>query len=81
MGGGDIKLAFFLGLMLGPQMTLLAAFLAFILAALILLILKWGRIVHFGQEVPFVPFMALGAALALLYGPKILELYQKYYFA
>lgn len=75
MGGGDIKLAFFLGLILGPQMTLLAAFLTFISAAFILLILKWSGFVKFGQEVPFIPFMALGAALAMLYGEEILDFY------
>jgi len=76
MGGGDIKLAFFLGLLLGPEATLLSALLSFILAALILLALQAASKVRYGQEVPFVPFMALAASLSLLYGTEILIFYR-----
>ncbi len=76
MGGGDIKLAFVIGLMLGPVMSLLSAFLAFVTAALILIILRIIGRIHRGQEVPFVPFMAAGSVLALLWGEEILKFYR-----
>lgn len=75
MGGGDIKFAAALGLWLGWKFTLLAVFLSFVfggLGGMILLLLKRkGR----KDMIPFGPFIALGAFVAMLYGADILRWY------
>jgi leader peptidase (prepilin peptidase)/N-methyltransferase len=66
MGLGDVKLAALLGLYLGASVVtaLLAAFLAGTLAGL-LLFARYGTAAR-KMTIPFVPYMALGAALAML---------------
>lgn len=75
MGGGDVKLAFALGFWLGWQGNLLGLFLGFVLggfgSALLLLLRLRGR----KDYIPFGPFIAAGAWLALLYGRQILDWY------
>jgi leader peptidase (prepilin peptidase)/N-methyltransferase len=75
MGGGDIKLAAFMGLFLGPHMTGLALFLAFLVGGLLSIVLlvtgKKGR----KDAVPFGPYLALGGVLALLRGTDIINWY------
>lgn len=75
MGLGDVKLAGVMGLYLGLRFVLLALLLAFIsgaVAGLLLLITnKKGR----KDALPFGPFLALGAYLAMLWGDIILRTY------
>jgi leader peptidase (prepilin peptidase) / N-methyltransferase len=77
MGGGDIKLAFVMGLLLGVQKTLLAMLIAFNSAAiigvtLILLKRKTRR-----DLIPFGPFLIAGTLVALWYGGSIIDWYVK----
>ena len=75
MGGGDVKLAFCLGLWLGMEGVVLALFLAFFsggLAASFLLLL--GREKR-GRRIAFAPFLALGAVLSLLFTDDLLAFY------
>ena len=78
-GGGDIKLMFALGLLLGWKNTLLAAFLAILsggcYAAVLLLRGRAGRKSQFA----FGPFLCLGGAAALLYGGEILAWYTAFW--
>ena len=63
MGGGDIKLLFFLGFILGWPQALLSIFLGSIIGlpiSLIVLKIKNTNIIPFG------PFLALGAIIILL---------------
>ena len=75
MGGGDVKFAFALGFWLGWQGVLLALFIGFVLgglgSALLILLRLRGR----KDFIPFGPFIAAGAWIALLYGRKILDWY------
>ncbi len=75
MGGGDIKMAAMIGLYLGWKMALLSFLAAFIvggaLGSIFLLLGIKGRKDH----LPFGPMLAVGAALALFWGPTILEWY------
>lgn len=75
MGGGDIKLAAFMGLFLGPKMVGLALFLAFLLGGAVSIALivsgKKGR----KELIPFGPYLALGGILALLRGEHIITWY------
>lgn len=75
MGGGDVKMAAFMGLFLGPRMVALALFLAFLIGGLVGIALlvsgKKGR----KDAIPFGPYLALGGVLALLQGGNIISWY------
>ncbi len=75
MGGGDIKLYFLIGIVLGFKLTLLSFFLATLAGAIYgfggMLIGKYKK----RQPVPFGPFIAAGAILAYFYGDKIINWY------
>lgn len=66
IGGGDVKLMFAMGLFLGCNKTLIALFIAFIVAAVFSLVLiflgKKGR----KEYIPFGPFLAVGSFIALI---------------
>jgi len=76
MGGGDVKMAAMLGAFLGWQKILLV----FISSAVIGLIVA-GTAMAFSEKlrrervVPFGPFIALAAILALLWGDRIISYY------
>jgi len=75
MGWGDVKYVFFLGLVLSAQGTIVAIFLAFLLGSIVSLVLIAIKRKHFGQTIPFGPFLSVGALLALLWGSQIIDLY------
>lgn len=67
MGYGDGKLAFSLGIFLGPAKTLIAFMFSFWLGALFgIFILIFGRRFSLKSQIPFAPFLVLGAFLAFL---------------
>lgn len=75
MGGGDIKLAAMIGLYLGWQLALLGFMLAFVLGGIAgVALLVRGR-KGLKDHLPFGPFLAAGAAVALLWGRWILAWY------
>jgi leader peptidase (prepilin peptidase)/N-methyltransferase len=75
MGGGDMKLGAMLGAFLGWKLGLLAVLLGVLtgggVAVCLLLLGRKGR----KEAIPFGPFLALGGAIALLWGDKILGWY------
>lgn len=75
MGGGDIKLVAFMGLILGWQGTLVALYTAFILGAVVgaaFLIMKKKKI---GSKIPFGPFLVIGTFIGLLFGEHLISFY------
>ncbi len=80
MGGGDIKLFFVIGLVLGFKLTLVAMFISSfigLIAGIVQLIWqKKGR----KQPIPFGPWIAMGSVITYFYGLKILEWYTKLLF-
>jgi prepilin signal peptidase PulO-like enzyme (type II secretory pathway) len=75
MGMGDVKLAAFIGLIVGfPQIGLVLV-LAFVMGGLIAGS-QWaaGRLAR-GDRVAFGPYLALGAVIGLLYGNQLLALW------
>lgn len=75
MGGGDIKLAAVLGLLLGWKLLLVALFLAFAVGSIVgaaMLLLKKVRL---KEAIPFGPYLALGAVCAALSGDRIVMWY------
>lgn len=75
MGGGDVKLAWIIGLFLSGVSTLLSLYIAFVTGAVVAIILLIIGRRRFGQTIPFGPFMALGAVTILLFGDQIQTLY------
>ncbi|MDP1629333.1 MAG: prepilin peptidase [bacterium] len=75
LGFGDVKLAVFLGLILGFPAVIWGAFWAFFLGSLagvaLIILGKKG----FKSEVPFGPFLCLGTFLTFLFGFKFFEWY------
>ncbi|MEN8374531.1 MAG: prepilin peptidase [Gemmatimonadota bacterium] len=71
MGGGDIKMMAMVGAFLGTPGVFLTVFLGALLGALIFgpISMKTGKLVPFGI------FLALGAAVAALWGPAVIEWY------
>lgn len=77
MGGGDVKLGALIGLMLGFPNALFAIVLSFLTGAIfsIGLILLGKK--HFGQTIPFGPFLVLGSLIMLFWGNQIMDWYLK----
>lgn len=75
MGMGDVKLALLLGAVLGRDVTvgLMIGFLSALVPAAALFATKGVRARH--VAIPFAPFLALGAIVALLAGPGLLDWY------
>ncbi|KKR41421.1 MAG: Type 4 prepilin-like protein leader peptide-processing enzyme [Candidatus Daviesbacteria bacterium GW2011_GWC2_40_12] len=75
MGGGDVKLGAFMGIILGFPQALLALMLAFFTGAIFSLFLIILGKKSFGQSIPFGPFLVLGSLTALFWGDQILDWY------
>jgi len=73
IGGGDIKLYFALGLVLGLYPTLVSAFIAIVSAGLIGGVLLLTKKVKKGYELPLGPFIALGAVVTVFAGTPIID--------
>ena len=78
MGLGDAQLAVAIGAMLGPGMALLSLFFATLFGAVVGILFTRlnGRSLRYG--VPFVPFMAAGAIIVMLFGSAIVDWYLIY---
>lgn len=75
MGGGDVKLAFLIGIMNGWPINLVAIFLGFVFGAIFSLILVALRKKTMKDTVPFGPFLILGSITAFVFGNQILKWY------
>ena len=76
MGFGDAKLALGMGFLLGPWLTAVAVMLSFWIGTLIAVpvALLWGG--GLKTQIPFGPFLALGAFISWFAGNYLLETYQ-----
>ena len=75
MGGGDIKLIAMIGAFLGWHLVLLTIFLASLTGAVVGLGLMAFKGMGRKTPIPFGPFLALGAIMAIFWGTAILEWY------
>jgi len=73
MGFGDVKLAFLMGLVLGPLRVILALYLAFLTGAFTGVILILAKKKKFGEQIPFGPFLVGSTIVALFWGQEIVE--------
>ncbi|MCX6811818.1 MAG: prepilin peptidase [Candidatus Berkelbacteria bacterium] len=75
MGWGDVKLGFLLGLLLAYPYIIVSHVMAFIIGAVISLILIGFRGKTLKSEVPFAPFLVLAATITLFWGQMIINWY------
>lgn len=75
MGGGDIKLAAVMGLLLGWQHLLVALFLAFAAGSIAGLTMLLFKVVRLKEPIPFGPYLSLGAVAAALAGDQLIRWY------
>ena len=75
IGGGDIKLMAFAGLILGWKLIIPAYFIGIIVGAILsVVLLATGRKKR-GDEIPFGPFLCLGIAVSMFFGNEIINWY------
>jgi len=79
MGFGDVKLAGLIGLYLGTPLAMLSLFLAFVLGAGIGLLLLASGLKKRKDALPFGPFLAVGAFLAMVWGPQFIAWYRLFF--
>jgi leader peptidase (prepilin peptidase)/N-methyltransferase len=75
LGGGDIKLAGLIGAALGAGGGLVAAFVGIMLGGVVAAVLLVSGRRHFGEYLPFGPFLAAGGIVAAIWGRPIMEWY------
>lgn len=75
MGMGDVKLMCAVGILLGWQQTLLAAFFGIIIGCVAALILKVKNKRDWKSEIPFGPYLCIGTYLSMLLGQQCIEMY------
>ena len=72
MGGGDIKLAAFVGLITGFPGIITALVLTIIAGGVISIALLLTRIVNLRSGIPYGPFLVIGGFVTMLYGQQIM---------
>ncbi len=75
MGGGDIKFLAMIGAFLGWQGVLLSLFLASVVGSVIGIAIMLVQRADSKLALPFGPFLAIGALIALLDGPALIDWY------
>lgn len=80
MGGGDIKLFFVIGLVLGTLQTLLTLFLAALIGSVVGIVVL--RVQRKGRKtpIPFGPSIAVAAVISYFWGIKIVDWYGTLFF-
>ena len=81
MGGGDMKLGAMFGAFLGWKVTLLAIFVAVLIGGTLALALLLTGQMRRKDPLPFGPFLALGGAVGLLWGDRIVQWYVRGFIA
>jgi leader peptidase (prepilin peptidase) / N-methyltransferase len=75
MGGGDIKLAGFIGLATGFPLVLVTIFLAAVAGGLLAIVLLLLKVRGRKQSIPFGPFLVVAAMITLIWGNHLLRWY------
>ncbi|MGI5850250.1 MAG: prepilin peptidase [Christensenellales bacterium] len=75
LGGGDIKLMAFAGLIIGWKLTIVAYIIGIISGALVgILLLSTGK-KNRGDEIPFGPFLSAGVIVSVFFGTELINWY------
>lgn len=75
LGGGDLRIGAFVGLILGIKQVILALVLTYIIGAIIAIFLLVTKKAQRDTPIPFGPFLVSGTILSLFYGKGIIEWY------
>lgn len=75
IGGGDVRLGFVLGILLGWQKSLLCLSFAAYLGTLLILVLVVLKKYHRKLKVPFGPFLLVAAFIVMLFGQYFIDWY------
>jgi len=76
MGGGDIKMTAMLGTFLGWQQMLFVFICSSVIGVIVsLAIMAFSKKLRETRIVPFGPFLAVAAAVAIIYGERIIDFY------
>jgi len=72
IGGGDVKLMFCLGFLIGYKLALVTFFFAIVLAAIVSVILLLAFKKSGGFALPLVPFLSVGFVIAIVWGNDLI---------
>jgi prepilin signal peptidase PulO-like enzyme (type II secretory pathway) len=75
IGGGDVRMGVMMGAWLGYPNIFVALFVAYILGALVGIILLLFKKASIKTEIPFGTFLALGTFFTIYYGDNLLNWY------
>lgn len=75
IGGGDLKLFFVIGLVLGTTLTLLALFISSLIGLIISVFIIQVKKLNRKTPIPFGPSIAIASLIAYYFGPMIVERY------
>jgi len=75
MGEGDAKLMGVVGILLGLPNTILTTLLSFFIGAIFSIFALASKKVQAGMEIPFGPFIAVGAIISAIWGQAIIGWY------
>jgi prepilin signal peptidase PulO-like enzyme (type II secretory pathway) len=75
MGGGDVKLAFLIGLINGFPFNIIAIVLAFVIGAAVSGVLMMFKKKGMKDVIPFGPFLITGSVVAFVFGQQLLNWY------
>ena len=75
IGGGDLRLGFLIGVLLGWEKGLVALIIAYMVGALLSLILLGMKKLDRKSQIPFGPFLVTGTLIAFFFGQQILDWY------
>ena len=75
VGGGDIRLGFLMGIILGWPQVLTALFISYILGSIICIILLIARQKQWSDKIPFGTFLSLATIVTMLYGEVLVNWY------
>ncbi|MBT3318902.1 MAG: prepilin peptidase [Clostridia bacterium] len=75
IGGGDIKLMAFAGLILGWKLLIPAFFIGIVVGAIVSVVLMATKKKKRGDEIPFGPFLCFGILVSIFFGQEIFNWY------
>lgn len=75
IGGGDIRMGVLMGLILGWELGLVGLFIAYLLGAVIALLLLATKRVDRKTQLPFGVFLTLATFVTMLFGEQLLSMY------
>lgn len=75
IGGGDIRLGLFMGVLLGYPRVLLALFISYVIGAIVSLVLVFIKKKQLASETPFGTYLTIGTFIAFFWGNIIVDWY------